>query len=458
MPKRLKAQPLQTLCSLYLLICLLFSINSPVCHAQNTVSPKNVVIMIADGSGFNHLQAASLYQYGFPEGQLYEQFPVKLAMTNFSHGGNYDPQKAWTDFSYVLSSALTDSAASATAMSTGTKTFNGAIGLALDKSPLKHLLERAEDAGRSTGVVTTVQFSHSTPAGFVAHDISRENYEQIAQDMLLNSRLDVLMGCGHPLYNNDGAPKGSARDYQYVGGEALWKSLASPTKKIGGDADGDGVDDPWTLIESRQDFLSLTGGQTPKRVLGIPRVGTTLQQSRDGDPESPPYAVAFNQNVPSLTEMAAAALHILNANADGFVLIIEGGATDWAAHKHQINRLIEEQTDFDNAVYAVHQWIEQNSSWDETLLIVTADHETGYLTGPDSGMIGGQSVWNNLLANGAGAVPAVQWNTGGHSNALVPFFAKGYGSDLYLQSLEGEDPVYGPYIDNSFLSRILSWE
>ncbi|HRZ40408.1 MAG TPA: alkaline phosphatase [Candidatus Omnitrophota bacterium] len=435
--------------------------NSPLCKAQDLASPKNVIIMIADGSGFNHFQAASLYQHGKPDQLTCQQFPVKMAMSTFPHesrGGHYDPQLAWEDFSYVLTSLSTDSAASATAMSTGEKTENGAIGVGIDGAHLKNLMERAEDVGKATGIVTSVSFSHSTPAGFSIHNASRNNYEKIAQEMLLNSRLDVIMGCGHPFFHNDGSRKYSSQNYTYVGGEALWKDLLDPSQKVGNDADGDGVNDPWILIESLLDFRSMAQGETPKRLLGIPRVNTTLQQGRKGDSHAAPYVVAMNQNIPTLAEMAAAALNILSKDPQGFVLMIEGGAADWASHQHQSGRMVEEELDFHAAVDIVHQWIEQNSSWNETLLIITADHETGYLTGPGSGAKNEKPLWNELITNGAGTIPEMQWNTSEHSNSLVPFFAKGAGCQLYLQNIKGKDPVRGPYIDNTDIPKVIFWE
>src|SRR3989339_856574 len=94
---------------------------------------KNVIIMISDGCGYNHVDAASIYQYGKTGAQPYEQFPVKLAMSTYLDGQSYDPEKAWSDFKYVSKSKnCTDSAAAATAMSTGVKTFDGAIGLDAD--------------------------------------------------------------------------------------------------------------------------------------------------------------------------------------------------------------------------------------------------------------------------------------------------------------------------------------
>jgi alkaline phosphatase len=83
--------------------------------------------------------------------------------------------------------------------------------------------------------------------------------------------------------------------------------------------------------------------------------------------------------------MTSAAINVLDNNPDGFFLMIEGGAADWASHANQSGRVIEEQIAFEKAIETVIEWVNKNSTWDDTLLIVTSDHETGYITGPDSG-------------------------------------------------------------------------
>jgi alkaline phosphatase len=128
----------------------------------------------------------------------------------------------------------------------------------------------------------------------------------------------------------------------------------------------------------------MASGDTPLRVIGLPQVHETLQQKRRGDDLADPYVVNRTETVPTLAEMSQVALNVLDNNRDGFFLMIEGGAVDWAGHDNQSGRLIEEEIDFNRAVEAVAAWIEKNSSWDDTLLIVTADHETGYLNGPGS--------------------------------------------------------------------------
>ena len=142
-----------------------------------------------------------------------------------------------------------------------------------------------------------------------------------------------------------------------------------------------------------------------------------------------PYTVPMNANVPDLATMTKGALNVLDANRKGFFLMVEGGAVDWAGHANQPGRTIEEQVDFNEAVAAVCRWVRRNSNWDETLVIVTGDHETGYLWGPGSGADAtGKGTWVPLVNNGEDAVPGMQFNSGDHTNSLIPFFAKGEGA------------------------------
>jgi alkaline phosphatase len=151
--------------------------------------------------------------------------------------------------------------------------------------------------------------------------------------------------------------------------------------------------------------------------------------------------------------MTQAALNVLDNDPDGFVLMIEGGAVDWAAHGNQSGRMIEEQIDFDNAVEAVLNWIQANSNWGETVLIVTGDHETGYLTGPMPDPA--NPTWTPVVNNGAGVVPGMQWNAGEHTNQLIPFYAKGDSARLFKQAADLSDPVHGPYIDNTDIAQVI---
>lgn len=429
------------------------SLPEPGAPAEPAFEAKNIILMISDGMGFYHLDATRLYQHGPGGTSLYDDFPVRLAMTTFASGGEYDPESAFEDPAWV-DEGYTDSAAAGTALATGVKTYRGAIGLDDNKSTLRNIVEAAEENGRRTGVVTSVQISHATPATFVAHNESRNNYVEIAKEMLLESPVDVLMGAGHPEYDNTGRLVEGERDYKYVGGLETW--LEVMRGKAGADADGDGKADPWTLIQDRRQFEELQFGHTPRRVLGVARVATTLQQSRDVDPdaneddEAPPFDTPFNESVPTLEMMTRGALNVLDNGSDGLFLMVEGGAVDWASHANQSGRMIEEQIDFDHAVKAVIDWVEENSSWDETLLIVTSDHECGHLSGPD-----GDAEWVAPQFRGLAVLPEMEWRSDNHTNMLVPLFVKGVGSEMFEDRVSSEDPLWGDFVDNIDIAEVM---
>lgn len=424
--------------------------------AAGTAQPKNVIILIGDGMGFNHAEAGSLYRYGRPKGQPYwKMIPLAAQTHSLNNEGGYAPQKAHSDFDYVKQGA-TDSAAAASALSTGHKTRNGLIGVSEDGRRLTHIMEDAERMGKSTGVVTTVYFAHATPAGFIAHNPSRNNYAEIAREMIWESGADLIMGAGHPWYDGDGNRVGGLEPdpfetpltYGRVGGLESWRDLQNgiPAR----DADGDGSPDPWNLVTTREEIRALAQNETPGRVLGVLPAHGTLQANRGGDAMAGPFEVPLNQTSPTMTELMEAALHALSRDPDGFVLMAEGGAIDWASHANQPGRMIEEQIDFDRAAEYAIEWIEKHSGWDETLLIVTADHETGYLTG-----MGSDPLMLPLTNRGPGAAPGMEWHSGSHTNQLVPLFVKGPGAAAIAGEAVGVDERFGPYVDNTAPARIL---
>ncbi len=413
--------------------------------------PKNVIVMISDGMGYNAMLAGDYFQYGATGNQVYQQFPVRKAMSTYSVAGSYDPPQAWGFFDYLKKSP-TDSAAAATAMSTGVKTYDAGIGVDVDGKRLYHVAERAEALKKSTGVISTVEWSHATPAGYVAHNASRNDYEGIAKEMINDSAIDVIMGAGSPLYDDNGAPLAAPGTYKYVGGVDTWNALVNGT--AGDDADGDGDADPFALIQSKFQFERLAHAKkTPARVCGTVRAATTTQQNRAGDKMAAPYTVPMNVNVPDLKIMTKAALNVLDNNRRGFFLMVEGGAVDWAGHANQPGRIIEEQIDFNKSVNAVCRWVERYSNWNETLVIVTADHETGYLWGPGTGAgAAGNGTWIPVVNNGEDTLPGMQFNTGDHTTSLVPVFARGAGADDLAATATKTDSVRGKYLDNTAIA------
>ncbi|MFW6286333.1 MAG: alkaline phosphatase, partial [Candidatus Sumerlaeota bacterium] len=282
---------------------------------------KNVIVFIGDGMGFNHEDAASCFATGEKDNLTHQKLPVSLAMSTWAAGGSYDPAMMWEHFNN-LNKGSTDSAAAGTAMATGRKTYGGAIGVGPDKQRLINVVEWAETKGKSTGVVSSVEFAHATPAAFVAHNEKRHNFEDIAKEMLGQSAVDVLIGCGHPMYDNSGIKRKEA-NYKFVGGEATWKKRTAG--ELGADADGDGVADPWSFYDNPETLLELPTKNLPKRIALIPPVFTTLQQRREGDPEAAPFEVGYTKNVPMLHQLTGLALEALGRDEDGFFLMVEGG-------------------------------------------------------------------------------------------------------------------------------------
>jgi alkaline phosphatase len=469
-----------------LVVVLTVAVAAIVLAANTGWAAKNVILMIADGSGHNTWLAASMYQ-GTLGKQTFDQpgwqrfacstYPLNLSEkptgdTTQDSSVIYDPRKAWdtapsdpgrvgfAGYEYLTTTA-TDSAAAATAMATGRKTYNHAINWTNDGLPLRGqtIAEIAKAHGRSTGVVTTVQWSDATPAGLGgAHNVARGNHAQIANEMLDGDWLDVIMGTGNPDYDNDGQALAARQthDYQWVGGRANWQSLKQGRRG-------------WKLIESQADFAAIASGPTPPKVVGVAHIAKTLQEKRarnqttsaTSGTSAEPFAIPFNRNVPTLATMTKAAINCLDDNPKGFYLMIEGGAVDWANHDNKPARMIEEQVDFVRAVEAVADWVNKHSSWDDTLLILTADHECGLLWGPKSDV----AAFDPIRDNGPGRLPGMKYNSRYHSNSLVPLYARGPGSQRFAELVKGTDAkaaavwhFSGKYVDNTDIFTVMKAE
>ncbi|MFZ5832660.1 MAG: alkaline phosphatase [Planctomycetota bacterium] len=448
---------------------------------------KNVILMIADGSGFNCWKAASMYQGKWDAAnqkstQVYDQpgwvaygcstDPLNMskapAKTNLQDPTLvYDPTLAWNHQGGYewLKTHYTDSAAAATALSTARKTFNNAINWSDEDQPLgPTIAEVAKAKGWSVGVITTVQWSHATPAGLgSARTPERNNYSEIARQMVEDGVIDVIMGAGNPDFDNNAAPaSGKARKKKakgtkgkqagadetckYVGGAEAWKAIEEARQQPGGLYHG------FRPVSTKAEFEALVSGPTPAKVLGTAQVGETLQQARAGkDTSDPATDTPLNQNVPDLAIMSQGALNVLDNNPKGLFLMIEGGAIDWANHQNQGGRMVQEQIDFVRAVEAVVEWVNANSNWDETLVILTADHETGLLLGPDSDT----EPFAPIVDHGPGQMPGLKYHSKNHSNSLVPLYARGAASERLAELVVGRDPVYGPYVDNTGVAMVI---
>ncbi len=284
--------------------------------------PKNIIYMIGDGMGPAFITGYRYYsdskETKHVERTIFDELLVGSA------------QSFPDDDTYV-----TDSAAGATALATATKTYNGAIAVDRNKKPLKTMLQMAKAQGMSTGLVSTSQVVHATPASFAAHNESRRNYNQIADhyiDVKIDEKLpvDVILGGGKQYFKRDD------------------RDLVSEFIEHG-----------YTYSETLSDNTLKTR----------PALGLYADVAFD-------YAI--DTDTTRLQTMTSNALSLLSKdNANGFFVMIEGSQIDWCAHANDIACAMAEMKDFDNAIQIAKAYVDNNP---DTLLVVTADHSTGGLT------------------------------------------------------------------------------
>lgn len=284
-------------------------------NLEEDVPAKNVILMIGDGMGKNIIKASEIVKGD------------KLIMSGMKYRTDVTTYSQSVTNGYAK---FTDSAASATAMSTGYKTLNGCIGVDPDGNKLETICEYAQSFDMETGLVARQVVSHATPAGMVAHNSSRDNYPQILREMV-KANVNVMFGGGSQYYTN---PK---------------------VKKT--------IDDNKYKYITKVDELDALNKDDDK-VLGM------FAYDNMGAPDM----------APSLTKMTSKALDMLD-NDKGFFLMVEGSNIDTYESKCDMETTLGQMQDFDKAVDYVLEWAEKHPG---TLVIVTADHETGGVTLPDN--------------------------------------------------------------------------
>ena len=353
--------------SIYLL-CILCScssiiepdkgVSSQLLHYENNLGqgqtyvtndrPRKVILLIGDGMGLSQITAGSIVK------------KIPLALERCRQVGLVKT------YSTKL---ITDSAASATAMATGQKTYNGAISMDVHQNKLKTIVEYAEEHQWRTGIVSTATVTHATPACFYGHQPTRANVNRLLAAEFLTQDIEVLMGGGWN-YFKDGP---------------------------------DGRD----LIEEAQlkgyfvtDNIDSMGGYLPQKMLCLI------------SPQLPPRLEERGDFLPKATQKS---LNILNSAKDvSFFLLVEGGQIDWGGHENKSDYIVEEMLDFDKAIENALDFAEKDGN---TLVIVTADHETGGYSinagGVDSGYVEGA------------------FTTDYHTASMVPIFAYGPGASSF---------------------------
>jgi alkaline phosphatase len=324
-------------------------------HKFKTDQPKNIILLIGDGMGVAQLHAGLTANKGH------------LFLENFKHVGF---SKTHSSDNYI-----TDSAAGGTALASGVKTYNGAIGVDPKKNPVKTILEKAEDKGLATGLVSTSSITHATPASFIAHQANRNQYEDIAADFL-KTDIDVFIGGGYDHFANR------------EDGQNLVEKLKSNGYK---------VEQNISKI-SKVKKGKLAGLTAPKHNGRVDTRGEMLEIATE------------------------TALNILKRNKKGFFLMVEGSQIDWGGHAGSTIYVVEDMLDFDKTIGKVLEFAAKNG---ETLVIVTADHETG-------GMAVLNGDYNNGMVKG-------EFTTGGHTGLMVPIFAYGPGAEKFTGIMDNTD-------------------
>ena len=292
--------------------------------ATGFAKPKYIFYFIGDGMGPSHVLATELYLgelqgvIGRPHKLVFTQFPESAFVTTFS-----------------ASNGVTDSAASGTALSTGSKTSNGRIGKDAEGNDVYSVALHAKNSGMAVGIATTVCINHATPSAFYAHNVDRNNYNEIAQWML-------------------------ETDYDfYAGGDA--KCTAEQRSDLYGRAEKQG----YAIARGYDDYMAKPE-KADKMMLYQKKVA-----------EEVPYAIDRTADDLTLSQITKAGIDFLSKKGkkDGFFMMVAGGKIDYAAHSDDAATIIHELLHFNAAIAEAYEFYKKHK--DETLIIVTADHETG---------------------------------------------------------------------------------
>jgi alkaline phosphatase len=325
--------------------------NLPAAKATSPVA-KNIILLIGDGMGLGQISAGV---YGMGNKTILEKFPV-IGLQKTTASDNL----------------ITDSAAAATAIACGEKTYNNAIGESADGKPCKSILEEAEEKGLATGMVVTSSIVHATPAAFIAHVGTRNFYEDIAEDFL-KTDIDLFIGGGKQFFDRRDKDERNLIKELEKKGFSIYDYFNHDLLKV--------------KPSIHKNFGFFTADNQP-----LP-----ASQGRD----YLPYA-------------AQLALNFLQQRSDkGFFVMIEGSQIDWSGHANQAFSLVDEMRDFDKTIAQALAFAQKDK---QTLVIVTADHETGGLS------INEGSTMNKM---------DIQFTTNGHTGTMVPVFAYGPGAELF---------------------------
>jgi len=362
---------------------------------------KNVILFVGDGMGSAQREAIRLATVGM-RGQLaMDDMPV----TGMLHTSS--------------TVHVTDSAAAATAIAAGVKTYNGAIGVDANKKPVKTVMEYAKDAGKSTGIVTTSQVTDATGAAFAAHVDDRSKQSDIALQYLTKSKVDVILGGGEDFWYPAGRVGGFADEPAEDPSEkskGTQGDLVAKAKQLG-----------YKYVTNKAGLAAAKGG----KLLGLFANEEMFQQRPEGEGD------LYNPAV-SLPDMTKKAIDTLSANPNGFFLMVEEEATDEMAHSNNAKLTIKSGQQLDAAVKVAKEFAAKHP---DTLVLVLADHETGgfAIEEADDKDESGDDISKEdgpFAIAGSKETFVVDWTTTGHTAVDVPITAMGRNAELFTGTYE----------------------
>ena len=377
------------------------------CGMQSEKKAKYVFYFIGDGMGFSHISLAEGY-LATKEGKIannplcFSQFPVMGMAT-----------------SYSANRYITCSSAAGTALATGTKTNNGMLGTTPDSVNLTAISYKIHNAGFPVGIATSVTIDHATPGSFYANSTARSDYYSISEQ-LATSGFEFFGGGG--FYG--------AQDKRHQE-----KSLYAIAEENG-----------YQFAYGIEDYKAKKSSGVEKLVL--------FQEDEAKRNNDLPYVYERVEGDLQLPQVVEAAVDFLN-NEKGFFLMVEGGKIDWAAHSNDLQGTILETLDFDQAIQVAYKFYQQHQ--DETLIVVTADHETGGVTlgrgkgyvydlsvvkEGNAGAAAGSDVSNymqDISKDSLSVVAKIGWTTTSHTGGAVPVFAIGAGSEMFAGRQDNTD-------------------
>ncbi|HNT75066.1 MAG TPA: choice-of-anchor I family protein [Anaerolineae bacterium] len=439
---------------------------------------EHVILFIGDGMNLNHEIAASRYLYGEDMGlswhgweeladdawtgyastwdvTTYNRYAPVMGAPLFDaeNPENNDPMVGYNPLiggfaphpaqpdpvlshgrarDLYLMRAATDSASAGTAIATGYKTDDGNVAWLPGDPVTGSLTTIAEwarsDHGFAIGAVSTVQFSHATPATFMSHNVSRNNYAAIANEEIFITTPEVLIGGGHPGFNGG--------DYRYVGGAGTWTALNAGTTDYSHVVTRTAGVDGGTALLSAAAAVSLTNGD---RLIGVfGGMGSNFEYHTVADAPGAPVVTRGSIENPTLAHATEATLDVLSQDPDGFFVMFEQGDIDWANHANDFASMVGGVWDLDAAVKTAEQVVADSPTmdWSNTLVIVTSDHSNSYLRLWD--WMGAGELPRQISAAGTAYGSGwtypdgeVTYQSGSHTNELVTLWARGAGAEHF---------------------------